>query len=231
MSLAKTLIDTPSFVDELDKAFESWNLPSATSLCDRVELYLLELLPILITNFFKALAQQQKEYFTSSGIEGFTFGDRVYVIELSQHRTSLMVEVRSIDTTTGKVSRKMERIKFASPGRYTEIQIRLDKCFEKYQLELCEVCASLYQVGYRWLEQQVLAMLSRFRDEVAEALYLIVRKNLPYHLADYLWFFIIVEGSSFYLPDRHSLDVALTRTKKRLIQGLDSPLELIEGGA
>jgi len=227
MSSTEHLIDAPAFVDELDREFESWSDLPASSLCQRVELYLLERLYKHTTEFFRALSQKRNEFFSLSGNEGFVFGDSAYVVELSQHRTFLRIEIRSIDTTAGKVSRKIERIKFNSPGRHTEIQIRTDRHFEQYQPELCEACATLVQTGYRWLEQQVLATLSRFRDEVAEDLYMTVRKTLPAHLADYLWFFVIVENSSFYLPDRHSLDIALARTKRRLIQGLDSPLELI----
>jgi hypothetical protein len=138
-----------------------------------------------------------------------------------------MIEVRSVETIKGKMTPRMDRLKFASSGRYTEIRVRIDKYFEECQQDLCETSGALLTNGYRWLEQQVLASLSRFRDDVTETLYLIVRKALPNHLSDYLWFFVIVENSSFYLPDRHSLDIALARTKRRLVQGLDSPLELI----
>lgn len=227
MSSLKPLIDAPAFVEELDRQFEAWSDLPASSLCARVELYLLERLLTHTTDFFRAVSQERKQFFSFSGKEGFVFGDWAYVVELSQRRTSLRIEIRSIDMTAGKMTRKIERVRFSSPGRFTEIQIRTDRHFEEYQAELCESCATLLQTGYRWLEQQVLASLSRFRDEVAEALYLIIRKTLPAHLADYLWFFVIVDNASFYLPDRHSLNVALTRTKRRIIQGLDSPLELI----
>src|ERR1044072_2402741 len=101
MSLLKHLIDAPTFADELDKASESWSSLSASSLRERVELYLLERMVSLTTDFFRTGSQKRKEYFTPSSNEGFSFGNRTYVIELSSHRPSLMIEVRSVETIKG----------------------------------------------------------------------------------------------------------------------------------
>lgn len=213
--------------EDLDRNFESWSDVRPSALCDAVEAYLFEKLRRHIVKYFSETATQQGKSFSAVGNEGFTLEDTVYIVELSPRRTALLIEIRPVDATSREMVRRAERTHFSSPGRYNEVQTRVGLLLKDHRQQLCEDCAAILQGGYRWLEQQVLTSLGRFRDDIAEDLYLLVRKSLPDSVTDNLWFFVITGENSFYLPDRHSLDVALSRAKRRFIQTLESPLEII----
>lgn len=215
--------------DHLDSFFSKDLMVDLQALCINFEEAVLQLLKDYIANYFRSYAEKNQVNFSTVRNEGLVIGESTYFLNIqSESFATLKISFYPMKNDPDAVFLiHGEHNILESTGRYNKILITMPEALSSELENLTVLISTILSSAYRWFEGHMFAVVNQVKEDAIQQLYYYMRKRLPDHISDYVWFYLISESKAVYVVDRIGMHTALERAKKRSIDTPFSPFEVV----
>lgn len=217
-------------IEDLTREVSETTIHNLSETCLSVEAYLVGRLRSELLALVQRSAMSQGLAYGQIQDEVFLLGGELYVLRIVPDGIvpyRLKITINGGLATEFPSLSQLSSIVLETRGRVREIQIQVDERLAVLFDGASELCKTVFEVGYRWLEERVKNAIGVFRSDVAAAVYSKLRVLLSVDLANQIWLGVFIEVIGHYLLGPDQIRVALDRAGERRLHIPQSPLEAV----